>query len=230
MAFTLSKIRAYGIEAEEPVNKRYQQKLILNIAGLATDVDLDLGDYSGTFWTAVGATQPGITALKAIKDIQTLADSFVGLGATSLAGYTQQPAVGGIVTYDSAASAGGSTSETLTVTGLAVGDVILAASQRVVGANASALSGFGTVALNSLPVTFTANPGAGAIVRVLVRKVSTAAAVAVTAGGYSLVMNSTNTMLPDILFASGNAPLSYVLELSWILKDAQQPVEVDATA
>lgn len=229
MAFALTKVRAYGIEAEEALNNKYQQKLILNITGLATDVDLDLGDYSGTFWTAVGGTEPGATALKAIQDIQTLADSFVGLGGTSIEGYSQQGALGGLVNYDSAASAGGSGSESLTVTGLAVGDTILSATQRVAGANGTAITAFGTVSANTLPVTWTANPGAGAIVRVLVRKVETSAST-VAPGSYSVTMNSTNTQLPDILFAASNAPTAYVLELSWILKDQQQPVEVTAAA
>lgn len=75
-----------------------------------------------------------------------------------------------LVTIDSAASAGGSASETLTFTGLAVGDTILALTPKTVGANAAALRAFGTVAANQLPVTFTADPGAGAVVRALVLK------------------------------------------------------------
>lgn len=144
MAFTLSKVRAYGIESEEVVAKRYKQSLILNIAAANTDVDLDLSDYSGTFWTAVGATEPGITALKAIKDIQVAADSFVGLGASSLVGKVEEPADG-------------------------------------------------TVS---------------------------------AAGYYQVVLDSTNNKLPNLLFLATNAPTSYVLELSWVLKDAQMPILV----
>jgi hypothetical protein len=229
MTFALTKVRAYGIEAEEPINKRYQQKLILNITAANTDVDLDLGDYSGTFWTAVGATEPGITALKAIKDIQIAADSFVGLGGTSLAGYVQgDSSVPVVQTLNSAASAGGSANETLTVTGLLTTDTVLSAIMITEGANNVAVKTFaGTVAVaNQYPVEWTADPGAGAVVKVAFSRATTA----VQSGTYQIAMNSTNTQLPDILFLSGNAPTAYVLELSWILKDAQQPIEVAATA
>ncbi len=70
MAFALTDFQSYGIEAEEAVNKRYKQVAIFSITALNTDVDLDIGDYSGTFWTAVSGSEPGTTALKAIKDIQ----------------------------------------------------------------------------------------------------------------------------------------------------------------
>lgn len=72
--------------------------------------------------------------------------------------------------YDSAASVGGAASEALTITGLAVGDQILAVSQRVAGANGTALTSFGAAGANSLTVGWTADPGAGAIVRVYVRR------------------------------------------------------------
>lgn len=232
MTFALTKIRAYGIEAEEAVSKRYKQTLILNITGANTDVDLDIGDYSGTFWTAVGGTEPGITALKAVKDIQVAADSYLGLGATSMAGLVQADASQPVIsTLNSSASTGGAVGETLTVTGLLTTDTILGVSQYVVGANASALSGWGgangVCSVNDqLPVTFTVNPGAGAKVRVVISRTSTA----VAAGTYQVAMDSTNTQLPNILFVSGNAPTSYVLQLQWILKDQQMPIQAVATA
>lgn len=227
MAFSLTKVRAYGIEAEEPLNNWYQQKLILNITGLATDVDLDLGDYSGTFWSAVDGAEPGDTALQAIKDIQTIAESFLAVQGTALAPLMQQQGLGGQAVYTSAASAGGSATESLTVTGLAVGDTIIAATKIAAGANAEPISAIGAVGANSLSVTFDGDPGAGATVRVLVQKGAAASGV-VTAGGYQLTMDSTNTLLPNLLFASGSAPTSYVIELSWILKDNQEPVFVEA--
>jgi hypothetical protein len=70
----------------------------------------------------------------------------------------------------SAASAGGAASEALTVTGLAADDVILAVTQRVKGANGTATIAWNTQAANALTVEWTANPGAGAIVDVLVLK------------------------------------------------------------
>ena len=74
--------------------------------------------------------------------------------------------------YDSAASAGGAATETLTVTGLAAGDTILAVSQRTKGANSTALIRWTDTSrtANQLAVEWTGNPGAGAVVRVLVIK------------------------------------------------------------
>lgn len=72
--------------------------------------------------------------------------------------------------YDSAASAGGAVTEALTVTGLAATDQILAVSQRVTGANNTSLKSFGAPGTNTLTIGWTANPGAGAIVRVFIRR------------------------------------------------------------
>jgi hypothetical protein len=75
-----------------------------------------------------------------------------------------------LVKYSSAASAGGAATEAVTVTGLAVGDTILAVTQRVAGANGTALNGWNTQILNGVTLSWTANPGAGSIVDVLVLK------------------------------------------------------------
>ncbi len=84
MTFALAKVQAYGIEAEEPLNKRYRQDLILTITAANTDVDLDLGDYIagslGTFWDAVDGTATGAGALQAMQDIGTRAEAFDGFG------------------------------------------------------------------------------------------------------------------------------------------------------
>lgn len=78
MAFAITDVQAYGFEIEEPVNKRYHQYLFLTLTAAATDVDLDLGDYIagslGTFWNAVDATDIGLNALEAIRDIGTRAE------------------------------------------------------------------------------------------------------------------------------------------------------------
>lgn len=73
-----------------------------------------------------------------------------------------------ILTIDSAASAGGSATESLTFTGLLATDVILALTPMTEGANPAAISEFGAPGAGSLSVTFTADPGAGAVVRALV--------------------------------------------------------------
>ena len=70
----------------------------------------------------------------------------------------------------SAASAGGGASEALDVAGLRATDEIVAVSQRVAGANDLAMTAWNTQDTDSLTVEWTADPGAGAIVEVLVRR------------------------------------------------------------
>jgi len=76
-----------------------------------------------------------------------------------------------IQAYTSAVSVGGAASEAMTVTGLAAGDTILAVTQKTAGAGTGKnLIAFSTQAANALTVTWDANPGAGAVIVVLVLK------------------------------------------------------------
>jgi len=75
-----------------------------------------------------------------------------------------------LVVYTSGASVGGSASETLVVTGLLSSDTILAVTQKVAGANATALVAHGVPASDALPISWTADPGAGSVVEVYVKK------------------------------------------------------------
>ncbi len=72
--------------------------------------------------------------------------------------------------YDSTATTGGAAIETVVVTGLAAADTVLAVSAKVSGANAAGLVAFSAPGAGYLDVRFTTNPGAGAVVRVLVLK------------------------------------------------------------
>lgn len=143
MAAAVTKVRAYGVEAEEAVNKRYIQRLILTITGLAADVDMDIGDYLngslGTFWTAAGGSATGAVALKALQDIGRRADFMSILGDVS--GYAR---------------------------------------------------------------------GAAA-----------------AAGVYAVTMAN---KAPNIAFNTAQAPTSLQLVIEWVLKDAEEPVEVYAAA
>lgn len=226
MTLALTSFKAYGIEASEPLQKRFKQCLELVITGANTDATYDFGTYAGTFWTAVGGTEPGTSALLATKQIQTMAKSFLAIEGTALAEKAKlSTSIGNVVTYDSAASAGGGAAETLTVTGLAAADSILSVSQKTKGANSTALVQWTDTArtVNQLAVAWTADPGAGAIVRVAVRK----AVVAAVAGQYVVDMNATNTLIPDVSFASGDAPTSAKLVLTWELPDGVIPIEAD---
>lgn len=71
----------------------------------------------------------------------------------------------------SAVGAGGAAAETLAVEGLKTTDELLSVSQTVAGANSLPLLGavIGSAA-NELDCTWSADPGAGAIVKILVRR------------------------------------------------------------
>jgi hypothetical protein len=55
MAFALTKFEARSIDIASVTYKRGIQQVVLDITGTTADVDLDIGDYSGTFWTAAVA-------------------------------------------------------------------------------------------------------------------------------------------------------------------------------
>ncbi len=303
MTFALASFRAYGVEAEEPVNNKYKQVLELNITGANTDVAYDVGTYAGTFWTAVGGTSPGADALLAIKDIQTRAKAFVEAGG--FGGYAKGSATyPSIVKILSAASSGGSASEALTVSGLLTTDTILAVTPAVasatgrpsivvlagtiaggsatptatvtglatsatdtilsvvqdhINANSLPLLGFNTQGAGSLVTVYSADPGGSGTIKVTVLRVATtdtynpvswstqasnaltvvwganpgagakvivAVSRTIATGTYSITMNATNTLLPDILFLSGNAPTAIGVVLEWELKDGEEPVQV----
>lgn len=228
MAFAITKVQAYGQEAEEPVNKRYRQFLMLDITAANTDVDLDLGDNQagalGTFWDAVDGTDIGANSLKVIQDIVTRAEAFDRWGGQALLGL-QQGDVSGITTYDSDASAGGNATEALVVTGIAVGDTVLAYSKVASGANNEPLVALGAVAANQVTVSFAGDPGAGATVRFLVQKASGS----VTPGAGQFTVTFANKT-PNFLFSSGDAPTSYQVTLEWVLQPQTYPVEYNETA
>ncbi len=234
MAFVLTKVRAFGIEAEEVVNKRYLQHLVLNITAANTDVDLDLGDHVagslGTFWAAVDATATGLTGLAAMQDIATRAEAYLSIGGTGLNDQVQADGTRpSIVKIDSDASAGGGATETMVVTGLLTTDTILGVSQFVDGAGAAVgilawggATGVCSVA-SQLSTTWNADPGAGAKIRVAVSRNVTAP----EAGTYTVTMG---TLAPNLLFLSGSAPTAYTIVLTWLLKDKEEPVSVYAAA
>jgi hypothetical protein len=229
MAFAITKVQAYGIESEEPVNKRYRQYMMLTLTAAATDVALDLGSNQtgslGTFWTATSGTTVGAGALQAIQDIVTRAEAFSDFGGEWMT-RSQANATSGLITYDSAVSTGGAATEALTVTGLAVADTIYAVSQLTKGANATALNSWTDTGrtVNLLTVGWTGNPGAGSIVRVLVKK---AAGSLSPAAGQFTVTYANHT--PNITFASGDAPTAYEISLEWILSQQSEPVSYFAS-
>lgn len=70
MAFALSKFRAYGTRANGPQPARGIQYIEIRATGTSADVVLDLGDFDGTFWGDVDATDLGTKALEVIQLIE----------------------------------------------------------------------------------------------------------------------------------------------------------------
>ncbi len=218
MALALVSFRADGLEVDESVVKLFKQQAVLTITGAATDTTVDISNPGGAFWTAVSGTIPGSVALPALLDIATRAECLYAValadGALSKSKAGSSPEV-----LSSNASSGGMATETLTVTGLTTTDIIVSVTQRVAGANGTALTGWANQASNALDVTWTADPGAGAIVDVEVLRESGAP----EAGTYTLAVSN---HLPIIVFAASDAPTSYKLVLEWELKADQLPVKV----
>lgn len=138
MTFALTKVTAYGTEASEPLQKRFVQTLILEGTAATTNISYDIGNYTGTFWTAVGSTLPGSVGLKAVKDINIAARTFMSAEGIGLLGYVQADAsVPSVLSILSAASVGGAAAEAYTVTGLAsaaAGDTILSVTPEIASA------------------------------------------------------------------------------------------------
>lgn len=224
MTFVLTKVQTYGIEAEEPLNKRYRQYMVLTITAANTDIALDLGSNQsgslGTFWTAVSGTATGAGALQAIQDIVTRADYFDSIGGNFMSRSQGDGSFASVVMLNSTASTGGSASETLALSGAATGDTVLSA-YLVAGPTGSvvmqrAASSIATA--NLFPVVFSGDPGNSAVVRVQLLRTGTTP----DAGTYQV---SYANKTPNILFASGDAPTSYSVVLKWILQPQTGPVE-----
>lgn len=224
MALALTKIQAYGIEAQEPIFKRNLQVAILSLTGANTDATIDLGQLVsgslGTFWTAVSGTDPGLSALTFFREMKVRADNVMAVQSQELE--TRNKVGDGIVALLSAASAGGAAAEPYTVTGLATTDTIVAVSPTVAPANAVYMKAYGTQVANGLTVTYSGDPGAGGKVTVAVRRNGSGA---VAAGEYNVAFANGS---PNLTFASGDAPTAWNLVVWWVLVAGQEPINLYA--
>lgn len=214
MAFGLTRLRAYGIKGESATYKRSLQVVNMEITGTASDVDLDIGDDSGTFWTAVGKTGSGYKALIDIINRSTCLSSFY---CSELIG---KPINNGLVALLSDAGSGGSATESMTVTGLLTTDQIVAVTQQTKGANGTALIAYDKPAdaADDLDVEYTGDPGAGSIIQVLVQREGAAP----IAGGASVAIQNDR---PNITLPAGEGETSYNITLFYQLRDEETPIE-----
>lgn len=99
-----------------------------------------------------------------------LQDKDVELGATDAAIQASVTALGTILVVNCTAGAGGGATEALTCTGLLGTDTVLAVTQKTAGANSLPLLGWSTLAADTVTGVWSADPGAGAVVSVAVKR------------------------------------------------------------
>ena len=84
MAFALTAFEALPVVVQGAQPRRAIQRVVFHATGTAADVALDIGNYTGTFWTAAGATDLGATALAEIQKIIAQVDYRVDLYAPEI--------------------------------------------------------------------------------------------------------------------------------------------------
>ena len=108
-----------------------------------------------------------------LNQIFTPKDSPVGGAAKSLGlgdllnNLTNSPQV---LVFASTAGTGGSATQAMTVTGLLSTDTILSVTQKTQGANSLPLIGWSTQVNNGVTAIWSADPGAGSVIQVAVRR------------------------------------------------------------
>ena len=167
LVFTNPSPFAQSVIVVTDPEKQSQRSVKVAAAGTLTVEDTIVA-YSGDLFQKVADGKLVVTTGSMPARLYTAANTVIS---------NEQPESGQVlaevnkfVAYDSAASAGGAASEALTVTGLLTTDTILAVSQKTKGANGTAIINFGTLIADGLTVEYTADPGAGSIVTVLVKQ------------------------------------------------------------
>lgn len=91
MTIALTRVTANAIPFKGPTRKRGIQVLEIEFTAAATDVDLDIGDRDGTFWTAVDKA----AVLAKIENVLANCNSFLCVKSPQLADRLQTAAAGG---------------------------------------------------------------------------------------------------------------------------------------
>lgn len=100
----------------------------------------------------------------------TLAELIIGLQDKDVSIESSVTALGTIAVVECTAGAGGAATEALTCTGLLGTDTVLAVTQKTDGANNLPLLGWSTLAADTVTGIWSADPGAGAVVLVAVKR------------------------------------------------------------
>lgn len=78
MAFALTSFFADGTRYSGPGPYRATQTYVFTITGTTDDVDLDIGDYDGTFWTdAIADATYGEMATQVVAQLERLEANYV---------------------------------------------------------------------------------------------------------------------------------------------------------
>jgi hypothetical protein len=99
MAFALTGFKAHGIDVAGPSRKRGIQRLCFTITATAADVALDLGNFTGTFWSAADNTALGANVLQTVQRIVAQAQDFLSVKSPQLADRIQIATVAGAGEY-----------------------------------------------------------------------------------------------------------------------------------
>lgn len=99
MAFAVTAYKAYGLPIEQPVDEKFIQVYELTYTRAAADVDADIGDSAGTFWTAAGGTTLGAAAKAAILSILPRVGALKSCELTGDAEYMLRAAAAGASAY-----------------------------------------------------------------------------------------------------------------------------------
>lgn len=140
---------------------------VVELVSINTSTDLPIplvipaANLSGVLPLA-GGTMSGAIAMATFK-ITGLGDPSAAQDAATKA-YVDKQAV-----ITCTAGSGGAATEVLVCTGLVATDTVLAVTQKTPGANSLALIGWSTLASNAITGIWAADPGASAVVQVLVR-------------------------------------------------------------
>lgn len=140
-------------------------------AGSSGAINIKTGETdagtTGDVTLTIGSTSSGIRGNIKFEDGSegTAGDVWTSIGTNGAGAWRP-----GVLAFTSDASAGGSDTETLTVTGLLATDTILSVTQQTPGSNLQSLIGWSGVVDDSITAQWTADPGSGAVVIVAVKR------------------------------------------------------------
>lgn len=140
-------------------NPLVANKLKCPVDGSVTDLNINFGNSSEqNSGTGIYGTATQINLAVGGSVVSTITASGISGSLVNL------------LALSSSVGAGGAATEVMVVTGLLSTDTILSVSQKTKGANSLPLLGFNTQANNALTAVWSADPGAGSVILVAVKR------------------------------------------------------------